>query len=248
MGTRQRILIAKHSSAGSSAILKNLDSQRVDVVAYCDVPPLIKHDHDDVGIDICLLDLRMLQRVARKHPTDITRIQQSGVTVLILPSKHLPKARQFSKSVDGLVVADHLLNFINDSILLARYHHSLVPFGIMALFTVGDAPTALLAKLSVVERTVLGHLGNAHTNQRIATLMQIPEATAKGLVRIVLAKLNLLNRTEAAIFAVRLNRSGQGWPIDGDTSEADLAMEADLTIEAMPMQAHDPGNTATSPG
>lgn len=242
MGTRQRILIAKHSSAGSSAILKNLDSQRVDVVAYCDVPPLIKHDHDNVGIDICLLDLRMLQRVVRKHPTDITRIQQSGVTVLILHSKHLPKARQFSNSVDGLVVADHLLSFINDSILLARYHHSLVPIGIMALFTVGDAPTALLAKLSASERTVLGHLGNAQTNQSIARLMNIPEATAKGLVRIVLAKLNLLNRTEAAIFAVRQNLSSQSWPTDGDASEADL------TIETMPAQASGGENAATIPG
>ena len=221
MGARHRILIAKHSSAGLPAILKKLDSRRVEVIAYCDTPPLIKHDHDDVGIDICLIDLRMLRRVLRKHPTDITRIQQSGVMVLILHSKHLPKARQFSQSINGFVVADQLLSHINDSFLLAQHHHSLVPSGVLASLAGDNARIALLAALSESERMVLHHLGNAQTNQSIASLMKIPETTAKGLVRIVLAKLNLVNRTEAAIFAVRLNLSVQTAPPDDGVSDAD---------------------------
>jgi len=231
MGARHRVLIAKHSSAGLPAILKRLDSQRTEVVAYCDTLPLIKHDHDDVGIDICLIDLRMLRRVLRKHPTDMTRIHQSGVTVLILQGKHLPKARQFSQDINGFVVADQALNFINDSFLLAQHHHSLVPTGILASLTGDSATTALLATLTESERTVLFHLGNAQTNQGIARLMNIPEAAAKGLVRIVLAKLNLMNRTEAAIFAVRLNLSSETWPPTGGASEADTE------IEAMPARA-----------
>jgi len=231
MSVRHRILIAKHSSAGLPAILKKLDSRRVEVVAYCDTLPLIKHDHDDAGIDICLIDLRMLKRVLRKHPTDMARIQHSGITVLILHSKHLPKARQFSQNIHGFVVADHLLSFINDSFLLAQHHHSLVPTGVLASLAGDNARIALLATLSEGKRTVLRHLGNAQTNQSIARLMKIPEATAKGLVRIVLAKLNLVNRTEAAIFAVRLNLSSQSCPTDSD------GLEVDGALEAMPAQA-----------
>ena len=78
----------------------------------------------------------------------------------------------------------------------------------------------MLATLSETERAVLLHLGSARTNQSIARLMNIPEATAKGLVRIVLAKLNLMNRTEAAIFAVRLNLPSQTWPPTGRAIEA----------------------------
>jgi DNA-binding NarL/FixJ family response regulator len=230
MAARHRVLIAKHSPAGLPAILKKLDSRRVEVVEYCDTLPLIKHDHDDVGIDICLIDLRMLRRVLRKHPTDMTRIHQSGVTVLLLHGKHLPKARQFSRDIHGFVVADQALNFINDSFLLAQHHHSLVPAGILASLTGDNARTALLATLSESERTVLSHLGNAQTNQSIARLMNVSEAAAKGLVRIVLAKLNLMNRTEAAIFTVRLNRSSPAWPPTGATLEADPA------FEAMPVQ------------
>jgi DNA-binding NarL/FixJ family response regulator len=231
MGARHRVLIAKHSSAGLPAILKKLDSQRAEVVGYRDTLPLIRHDHDDVGIDICLIDLRMLRRVLRKHPTDMTRIHRSGATVLILHSKHLPKARQFSQDINGFVIADQSLNFINDCLLLAQHRHSLVPTGIMASLTGDEARTALLATLSESERTVLFHLGSAQTNQSIARLMNIPEATAKGLVRIVLAKLNLMNRTEAAIFAVRLNLSSQSRPSIGG------ALGAGPSIEAMPAQA-----------
>jgi DNA-binding NarL/FixJ family response regulator len=226
MGARHRILIAKHSPAGLPAILKKLDSRRVEVVAYCDTLPLIRHDHEDVGVDICLIDLRMLRRVLRKHPADMSRIHQSGITVLIVHTKHLPKARQFSQDIHGFVIADQSLNFINDSLLLAQYHHSLVPTGMLASLTGDGARTSLLASLSESERAVLFHLGNARTNQSIARLMNIPEATAKGLVRIVLAKLNLMNRTEAAIFAVRANLSSHGWSPTGGTAKADGAPAA----------------------
>jgi len=75
MGPRHRLLIAKHSAAGLPAIMKRLDSQTVEVVAYCDAPPLIKHENSDIGFDVCLIDLRMLRRVRRKHPEEIARIQ-----------------------------------------------------------------------------------------------------------------------------------------------------------------------------
>jgi DNA-binding NarL/FixJ family response regulator len=233
MSVRHRVLIAKHSSAGLPAILKKLDSRRVEVVAYCDTLPLVRHDHVDIGIDICLIDLRMLRRVLRKHPTDMARIHQSGLTVLILHSKHLPKARQFSQDINGFVVADQSLNFINDSFLLAQHNHSVVPTGILASFTGDNARTALVATLSESERTVLFHLGNAQTNQSIARLMAVPEAAVKGLVRIVLAKLNLMNRTEAAIFAVRLNLSSRAWPPTGRSLEADPALEV-VPAQALP--------------
>jgi DNA-binding NarL/FixJ family response regulator len=209
MGLRHRLLIAKHSAAGLPAIMKKLDPQTIEVVGYCDAPPLIKHESSDVGFDVCLIDLRMLRRVRRKHAEDIARIQRSGIMVLLVHSKHLAKARAFSDSIDGLAIADYLLSHINDSLLLARYAHSLLPIGVLTTLASQTAMNAALGSLSERERTVLKHLANAQTNQAIATLMDIPENAVKAMVRIVLAKLNLMNRTEAAIFAMRLNRAAQ---------------------------------------
>jgi DNA-binding NarL/FixJ family response regulator len=217
MGPRHRLLIAKHSAAGLPAIMKKLDPQTTEVVGYCDAPPLIKHESNDVGFDVCLIDLRMLRRVHRKHAEDIARIQRSGIIVLLVHSKHLAKARAFSKSIDGLAIADHLLSHINDSLLLARYAHSLLPIGILTTLASQTAMIAALESLSERERTVLKHLANARTNQAIATLMDLAENAVKAMVRIVLAKLNLTNRTEAAIFAMRLNLAAQNG--SGDCSE-----------------------------
>jgi DNA-binding NarL/FixJ family response regulator len=209
MGQRHRLLIAKHSAAGLPAIMKKLDSQTVEVVAYCDAPPLIRHDNSDVGFDVCLIDLRTLRRVHRKHPDEIARIQQSGIVVLLVHSKHLPKARAYSESIDGLAIVDHLLSHINESFLLAQHAHSLLPVGVLMALASETARIAALESLSEDERTVLHHLTNAQTNEAIAALMDIPQSIVKAMVRIVLAKLNLMNRTEAAIFAVRHNLAAQ---------------------------------------
>jgi DNA-binding NarL/FixJ family response regulator len=209
MSQRHRLLIAKHSAVGLPTIMKNLDSQTVEVVGYCDAPPLIKHENSDVGFDVCLVDLRILRRAHRKHPEEIARIKRSGAMVLIVRSENLPKARAFSESIDGFVIADHLLTHISDSFLLARHAHSLLPIGVLTALASQTAGIAALEALSESERTVLRHLANAHTNQAIAALMDIPKNAVKAMVRIVLAKLNLMNRTEAAIFAVRLNLPAQ---------------------------------------
>jgi DNA-binding NarL/FixJ family response regulator len=209
MSQRHRLLIAKHSAAGLPAIMKKLDPQMVEVVAYCDVPPLIKHENSDLGFDVCLIDLHMLRRVHRKHPEQIARIQRSAVVVLLVHSKHIPKARALSESIDGLAIVDHMLSHINETFLLARCAHSLLPVGVLTALASATAKIAALNSLSESERIVLKHLANAHTNQAIAGLMDIPENIVKAMVRIVLAKLNLTNRTEAAIFALRLNLAAQ---------------------------------------
>jgi DNA-binding NarL/FixJ family response regulator len=209
MGQRQRLLIAKHSAAGLPAIMKRLDPGTVEVVGYCDAPPLIKHESSDVGFDVCLIDLLMLWRVHRKRPQEIARIRRSGIVVLLVHSKHLLKARAFSGSIDGLVFADHLPNQLNDSLLLARQAHSLVPASVSTALANETTRLAALESLSEIERTVLKHLANARPNRAIAKLMDISEDAVKAMVRVVLAKLNLMNRTEAAIFANRLNLAAQ---------------------------------------
>jgi DNA-binding NarL/FixJ family response regulator len=62
-----------------------------------------------------------------------------------------------------------------------------------------------LERLSAAERMILPHLAAARTNQAIAARMSVSETTVKALVRSVRLKLGLLNRTEAAIFAVSQN-------------------------------------------
>ena len=65
-----------------------------------------------------------------------------------------------------------------------------------------------LASLTDQERILLGHIAEGLTNRQIAEQMFLAEKTVKNYVSSILAKLDMQRRTQAAIFASRLQRRG----------------------------------------
>jgi DNA-binding NarL/FixJ family response regulator len=218
MTARCRVLIAKQSSRGLSALLKGLDPCQADVVAFYDAPPHRDAKFGAMEVDICLIDLKMLQRVVKSHPECLSRIRRTGVVALILDGKHLSKARQFCDKVDGFVLGDSHLGYLNESLLLARERHCVVPAGMLTPDAVQNMRLATFAALSATEKKILPHLAEARTNQAIAARMTVSETTVKALVRSVRLKLGLLNRTEAALFAISQNLQDSRLPPSLDAS------------------------------
>jgi two-component system response regulator DevR len=75
-------------------------------------------------------------------------------------------------------------------------------------------PPELFSELSVLspqERRLLDFIAEGLTNRQIAESMFLSEKTVKNYVTGLLSKLNMNNRTEAAIFATKL-KSGTGEP------------------------------------
>jgi two-component system response regulator DevR len=64
-----------------------------------------------------------------------------------------------------------------------------------------------LADLSSQERTLLGLLSEGLTNKQIADRMFLAEKTVKNYVSRLLAKLGMERRTQAAVFATKMERS-----------------------------------------
>jgi DNA-binding NarL/FixJ family response regulator len=62
---------------------------------------------------------------------------------------------------------------------------------------------ALHHTLTERELEVLCSIGQGHSNKKIATLLNLSEGTVKGYVSIVLDKLELSDRTQAALYAVK---------------------------------------------
>ncbi len=58
------------------------------------------------------------------------------------------------------------------------------------------------------ERKILGYVADGLTNRQIAAQMFLAEKTVKNYVSSLLAKLGLERRTQAAVFAVKLNEPG----------------------------------------
>ncbi|MCB0115164.1 MAG: response regulator transcription factor, partial [Caldilineaceae bacterium] len=65
------------------------------------------------------------------------------------------------------------------------------------------APTTPLDELSEREREVLQHLAHGMSNKEIGRALHLTEQTIKGYVSTILAKLQINDRTQAALLAVR---------------------------------------------
>jgi DNA-binding NarL/FixJ family response regulator len=65
------------------------------------------------------------------------------------------------------------------------------------------APPDPLATLTERERAVLCLLGAGRSNKEIAATLHLTTGTVKGYVSIILGKLDVADRTQAALYAVR---------------------------------------------
>jgi DNA-binding NarL/FixJ family response regulator len=74
-----------------------------------------------------------------------------------------------------------------------------------------QVPSAL-AQLSPPERRLLDFIAEGLTNRQIAEAMFLSEKTVKNYMTGLLSKLNMNNRTEAAVFATKLKRPGDEPP------------------------------------
>lgn len=74
----------------------------------------------------------------------------------------------------------------------------------------GSAEDERLAALTEQERRVLHLLAEGRTNREIADALYLAEKTVKNYVSNVLAKLGMSRRTEAAVWAARLEERGKG--------------------------------------
>lgn len=80
-----------------------------------------------------------------------------------------------------------------------------------------DNGDALVASLSPQERRILDRLARGASNREIADEMGLAEKTVKNYVSTLLAKMGMARRTEAAVYAARLeerHRRSQAWDID----------------------------------
>lgn len=78
-----------------------------------------------------------------------------------------------------------------------------------------EEKTDPLSGLTAQERTLLDLLGEGLTNKQIADRMFLAEKTVKNYVSRLLSKLGMERRTQAAVFASKMQRSPR--PVHGRT-------------------------------
>ncbi len=136
-------------------------------------------------------------------PAALMQTPQDTVVLIGATRQHLLDAIRFTHRADSYCFLDEHMHALVSVVRLSRAGYSLVPSYIPPNFALDDLRLPLLRNLSASEIAVLGHLRQGLSNAVIAQRLGVPEVTVKTLVRSVLTKLRLRNRTEAGVFALR---------------------------------------------
>lgn len=191
----------------------------IEVVEAADADGALRIAEEQADLDLVLCDLAMpgmeqlkgLQALARhlskapivilsaiSNPDDIVRTIESGARGYILKSA----SDEMLKHALSLVLAGE--TYIPSDAFLDRQRRWVGGSGNPPLRLPSDNP---LSTLTPRQRDVLTLLMGGQSNKEIARNLGLLESTVKAHVKIILSKLNVANRTQAAMVAADL-----GWP------------------------------------
>ena len=123
--------------------------------------------------------------------------------LLAVPESKCAPLGELPRRVDGIILLDAGLEYLEQSLQLAADGYSVVPTA-KAGSGNGALYPEILTRLGTVERAILQLLAVGESNRTIAETLAESEARVKSMVRSILIKLGCRNRTEAAVLAATI--------------------------------------------
>jgi DNA-binding NarL/FixJ family response regulator len=152
--------------------------------------------------DVLLLDLRLPDRdgvdVLRELTGDRPRVLV--VTSFTELTATVPAVRA---GAAGVVYKDVSPAALAGAIHSVHAGHVVLPPDLAAALARGEGGPRRLGQLTPREREVLAELARGRSNREIARSLVVSEKTVKAHVSSILAKLDVADRTQAALYAVR---------------------------------------------
>jgi len=157
----------------------------------------------------CLDDLR------RSPPDLAIRISRRTTIVIALAAGDILHLSSYATVADSWLFLDDQVALSAEIVLLGLNRYCLVPRFVSPSFSGTGIRQQLIGQLTEIELQVLEELGAGSGNREIAERLELSETSVKYLVRTVLAKLHLPNRTKAAVLVHADSlRSAETRPID----------------------------------
>lgn len=151
-------------------------------------------------------ELQILRQMRRANAEIKWVVLTNDVSINLL-------ARALSAGVDGYLLKSISLSALQHSLRLIALGEKVLPTKLATMITDGQLdPNEAERRISSVkgfsdkERLIMASLNQGHSNKVIARRLDMTEATVKVHMKAVMRKINVANRTEAAIWAVRNGR------------------------------------------
>jgi DNA-binding NarL/FixJ family response regulator len=154
--------------------------------------------------DVAIVDLptiRVAQRRLRRERSEL--VAAPATIILVLRLDELREALALLHLCQGIVFWDDDPGKLSNMIGVAIEGYSAAPTSLLPDLVTDRVRIGLIERLAPIELQALELLGDALSNRAIAHQLGISEPVAKSLVRTVLTKLRLRNRTEAAVLVAR---------------------------------------------
>ncbi len=163
-------------------------------------------------VDVAIIDLEIVLLMKRYHSSFLDELAKICSVVVSLDTARLFDAIFPRLPISGLLFRDTFRERCSDVVELAQHGLCVVPAELVPAIATNRLRLEALACLPAPEHRVLELLGRAKANKEIAEELTLPESMVKALVRSLLYKLRLRNRTEAAVFAARYGIAAGGPP------------------------------------
>lgn len=181
------------------------DEEDVAIVAEADSGAQALARADESAPDVVLMDL-MLPDIDGIETTRQLLARRPGTAVIVLTStfgKDLRVEEAVQAGALGFLLKDVLRGDLMGAIRrAAKGQPTLHPEAQAHIVRAAARPPALHADLTAREMDVLQLIARGQSNKRIAGSLHLSEGTVKGYVSTVLAKLQVTDRTQAALYAV----------------------------------------------
>lgn len=178
---------------------------------YPDCPSLQKETDAQNDIKLHIIGIECEPDIIKTQISIIKEITPHS-KIALFTSRATPECvvSAFSAGADGYLLRDIAPEALASSLDMIMAGERLCPMAVLDIFMDETKSTetydinskAYSYKLSLRELQVLKSLAVGETNKEIARNLEISEATVKVHIKAVLRKLDLSNRTQAAVWAV----------------------------------------------
>lgn len=199
--------------SGLALVLKNAFDE-VEVTEAGDLPQALELLRQNSGIDVILLDLKMPGMKGFDGLRQVRKLAaRTPVAILSAYSDRELIAEALAAGAKGYIPKASNEAVLRHALALLREGGSYIPPEILAQDaaqedqTTGLPPDSPLRELTPRQLDTLALLVEGCSNKEIARRLGVIESTVKTHVKIILRKLGVSNRTQAAMLA-----SQQGWP------------------------------------
>lgn len=153
--------------------------------------------------EIVIINSFMLSRYKSRDSARLHDFLNGRKLIVVITEQTITNVIMALQMADGIVFQNANMRHLPMILTLMEEGHLSVPSDILSILLERGLRRKILLSLSGAEQRALSLLGHGCTNNIIATTLGISEGRAKYLIRSLLKKLLLQNRTQAAVFAAR---------------------------------------------